>query len=56
VNVTRNGDGTVTVRIPRGPEHYDAPSGLLESRETLTTKEYEAAIADADKPKKAKKT
>lgn len=54
MKVTRNDDGTVTVRIPKADEVYDQSTGELYIEETLPSKEFTAALPKAAPPKKPK--
>lgn len=57
MKVTHNEDGTVTVRIPKSPEVYEATDGGLYIEETLDKEDFKDALkakkADKDEEPKA---
>jgi len=51
MQITRNEDGTVTVRIAKSDEEYDPADGGLYVSETLSKADYEKAVSAASKAK-----
>jgi hypothetical protein len=48
VKITRNEDGTVTVRIPKVPEVYDQADGGLYIEETVTAEQLDEIIDELE--------
>ncbi len=54
MDVTKNKDGTVTVRIPKADEEYDPATGGLFVSETLSAGDFAKALPKAKPASKPK--